>query len=66
MNHATYIGPDTGWNITEGMGALIKPCEKEGLVLAQFDDFHAQRAGINQCFGWHEYDSKFFKLDESS
>lgn len=61
---ATYIGPDCGWNVTAGLHALIRPSETEGCVLAQFDDFYVQRKGIDQCFGWHEYPTDHFKLDE--
>jgi len=61
---ATYIGPDTSWNITTGMRALVRQSETPGKVLAQFDDFYAQRKGVDQCFGWHEYNSEDFKLDD--
>jgi hypothetical protein len=67
MKHATYVGPETGWNVTKGMGALIQPSpQRPEMVLAQFDDFHAQREGKDLSFGWHEFPADHFKLDEVS
>jgi hypothetical protein len=64
MIHATYIGPDVGWNIAAGMTALIRTTDNPDVVLAQFDDFHAQRESIDQSRGWHEYPASHFKVDE--
>lgn len=61
--HATYIGPNVGWNIAAGMGALIRPSEKVGYVEAQFDDHHAQRNGIDLSTGWHKFLDSDFKAD---
>lgn len=61
--HATYIGPDCGWNVTKGLKALIMPSDKPGVVLAQFDDFWVARSGRHLCFGWHEFPEGDFQLD---
>jgi len=63
MKHATYIGPECGWNVTPGNTALIRQSTKPGIVLAQFDDFHAARAGKDLAFGWHEFPAEHFELD---
>lgn len=62
MIHATYIGPPCGWNVSEGMCALIRQGDKPDTVLAQFDDFWAARAGKALALGWHEFPTKHFKI----
>ena len=66
MKHGNYIGADTGWNITKGMGALLRASDKPGVVLAQFDDFYAQREGVDLAFGWHEFKEGEFAVDSSA
>jgi hypothetical protein len=61
MKHAEYIGPDCGWNVTKGMRALVRPSDKPGVVLAQFDDFNAARGGQDLAFGWHEFPAEHFE-----
>jgi len=62
VSQATYIGPKCGWNITPGETALIKPSEKPGVVLAQFDNVALQRDGRDVGFGWHEFPADQFKV----
>lgn len=62
--HAIYVGEKTGWNVTPGMGALIRPAENPDMVYAQFDDFHAQRQGKDLAFGWHLFPAKDFKVQQ--
>lgn len=64
MQMATYTGPPCGWNIEPGMRALVRQSEHAGKILAQFNEFHAQRGGIDQAFGWHEYPAEHFKIEE--
>ena len=63
MLHATYIGPDVGWNVTKGLVALLMEGPTENEVLAQFNDFHIQRAGVDLAFGWHLFPRKDFEID---
>lgn len=60
ITHAVYVGPDVGWNVSKGMTALIRDSGQEGIVLAQFDDFHAVRLGQDLAYGWHEFPSNHF------
>ena len=60
---ATYTGPETGWNVEPGLHALIRDSDKPGVVLAQFDDYHIARAGVDLSSGWHEFPKEHFKED---
>lgn len=56
QTHARYIGPETGWNVRTGMTAIIKlDVANPGHIFAQFDDFTAQRNGVDLAFGWHSF-----------
>lgn len=65
MRSATYIGPPTGWNIEAGMRAQVRDTDKPGVLLAQFDDFHARRKGKDLSSGWHEFPAEHFQIDAS-
>lgn len=66
MSHATYIGPKCGWNITPGETALIKPSEKPGIVLAQFDNLALVRDSESVAFGWHKFPADQFKVNSAA
>lgn len=63
MKHATYIGPPCDGTIKPGDTALVRPSEKPGVVLAQFDSFLVRRGGVPQHLGWHEYPAGHFEAD---
>lgn len=65
MVTAEYIGKPIGWNVRPGMRALIRPSDKSGVVLAQFNDFHARRAGKDLAFGWHEFPETDWKVEHA-
>lgn len=64
IRHATYIGPHQGWNIQAGMTALIMDGPNPETVLAQFDDFNAQRNGDDLAFGWHVFFKEHFRIND--
>jgi hypothetical protein len=47
-----------------GMTALIRPSATPDKVLAQFDAFHAQRAGQDLAWDWHEFNATDFEVNE--
>lgn len=62
---ATYTGPETGWNVKPGLHALIQDSDKPEIVLAQFDDFHITRKGVDLSRGWHAFPKEHFKEDDT-
>lgn len=63
MKHGTYIGDIPQ---LKAMTALLQDNnEKEGFVLAQFDDYTAQSNGVLLGWGWHSFPISDFKLEES-
>lgn len=61
ITNQTYVG-DKARLI--GQTALVRPAEKAGKVLAQFDKYGLHRKQVDLSHGWHEFNASEFQPTE--